>query len=99
MARLFTRCRENFVCGHCGQRVIGDGYTNHCPYCLYSKHVDHNPGDRSNQCLGLMEPVSVEAKSKKYVITHRCLKCKVIKKNRSASYDSFEAILGVMRRS
>ena len=24
----------------------GNGYTNHCPKCLWSKHVDINPGDR-----------------------------------------------------
>ncbi|MBU4374965.1 RNHCP domain-containing protein [Patescibacteria group bacterium] len=99
MAKLFTRCRENFVCENCGQQIIGDGYTNHCPRCLYSKHVDNNPGDRGNQCLGLMEPVFVEVKSRKYIITHRCLKCNAIKKNKSVSDDSFEAILTVMKRS
>jgi len=97
MAKRFTRCRENFVCDHCGQEVVGNGYTNHCPHCLHSKHVDINPGDRKHQCHGLMQPVSIEVKSDSYVITHRCLKCGEEKRNRSASNDSVEAIIEVMK--
>ena len=28
-----------------------NGYTNHCSQCLWSKHVDINPGDRSPELL------------------------------------------------
>ena len=97
MARRFTRCREDFVCDYCGQKVVGDGYTNHCPHCLYSKHVDVNPGDREHQCHGLMQPISIEVKSNGYVITHRCLNCGKEKRNRSASNDCVEVIIKVMR--
>ncbi|HYC79501.1 MAG TPA: RNHCP domain-containing protein, partial [Candidatus Binatia bacterium] len=55
--KLFQRTPENFVCENCGTKVSGNGYTNHCPNCLYSKHVDNNPGDRLNKCHGLMEPI------------------------------------------
>jgi len=95
--KRFQRNREDFVCEHCGYEVKGNGYTNHCPGCLYSKHVDINPGDRAAQCRGLMEPVGVETGKKGYLILHRCLVCGVIKKNKSAPEDSFEAILAVMR--
>ena len=99
MDKRFIRRRENFVCEHCGTEVVGDGYTNHCPHCLYSKHVDINPGDRQHQCNGLMQPVSVEVKSKGYIITHRCLKCGEEKRNLSAHNDSIETILEVVKSS
>ena len=62
--KQFQRKKENFVCEHCGQEVIGNGYTNHCPSCLHSKHVDINPGDRAETCGGLMEPVDLELKTR-----------------------------------
>lgn len=99
MVKRFSRCRENFVCGKCGQKVVGNGYTNHCPYCLFSKHVDVNPGDRQNQCFGLMEPIGVEIEQGEYILTHRCLKCGIIKRNRSVSNDSFETILDLVKKS
>jgi len=58
MARLFTRNIENFTCERCGAAVEGNGFTNHCPACLCSKHVDINPGDRAaarGQCSALGE--------------------------------------------
>jgi len=97
MAKKFTRCQEDFVCEKCKKKVKGNGYTNHCPYCLYSKHVDKNPGDRSNNCLGLMKPIAVEMKKGKYVIIHRCLKCGAVRRNRSAANDSFDTILAVVK--
>ena len=41
---------EDFICENCGKDVEKSSYTarDHCPYCLYSKHVDINPGDRKN---------------------------------------------------
>ena len=39
-----------------GAKLRAMNYTNHCPRCLYSKHVDINPGDRAEQCDGMMEP-------------------------------------------
>ena len=48
MAGNFTEIDEAFVCENCGKEVKKLGYScrNHCPECLYSKHVDKNPGDR-----------------------------------------------------
>ncbi|MFA6992594.1 MAG: RNHCP domain-containing protein, partial [Candidatus Gracilibacteria bacterium] len=42
MPKRFSRTIEDFVCEKCGAKVKGDGYTNHCPKCLWSKHVDIN---------------------------------------------------------
>ena len=58
MVKRFSRLIEDFICEHCNNPVKGNGYTNHCPYCLYSKHVDEDPGDRAATCHGIMEPGS-----------------------------------------
>ena len=43
--KKFTKIDEEFICENCGAKVEKLGYTcrNHCPHCLYSKHVDVNP--------------------------------------------------------
>ncbi len=91
--KLFQRKKEDFICGHCGTPVTGNGYTNHCPQCLYSKHVDIHPGDRAETCKGLMEPIGVELNHGQYTIIHRCVKCKAVKKNKSVPEDNYEQIL------
>ncbi len=85
--KLFTKNDASFVCAHCGRSVEPLGYSsrNHCPFCLWSLHVDVNPGDRDNECRGLMEPIAVETDPKKgFVIVHRCTKCGEIRRNRAA---------------
>ena len=72
--KKFQRRKEDFVCEHCGASVKGNGYTNHCPCCLWSKHVDINPGDRAESCGGLMEPVSVVSRQGHYLLTQKCQK-------------------------
>lgn len=91
--KLFQRKIEDFQCGNCGHEVRGNGYTNHCPKCLYSKHVDINPGDRQNTCQGLMEPVGIEQIHGEFVIVHRCVDCKTIKRNKSVPEDNFQLIM------
>ncbi len=71
----FTRRVEDFTCEHCAAQVSGNGYTNHCPRCLWSKHVDREPGDRAEPCGGMMEPVALEGSSPRYRIVHRCMRC------------------------
>ncbi len=99
MSSTFIRTEENFVCQNCGRGVVGNGYTNHCPTCLFSKHVDINPGDRKNLCGGIMEPISIDQKRGGYVIVHRCTKCGAEKRNRAADNDSVEAIIAVASSS
>lgn len=91
--KLFQRRKENFICGHCGFAVLGSGYTNHCPKCLYSKHVDIHPGDRAELCQGLMKPIAAEMDHGEYIITHRCESCRAVRKNKSVPEDDFEQII------
>ena len=97
MFRRFQRRIEDFVCLNCGFAVQGSGYTNHCPRCLYSLHVDINPGDRLAACGGLMTPVAVSSKSNSYRILHRCVDCGYEKWNQAAPQDDFEQLLTIAR--
>ncbi len=92
----FIRNIEDFTCEHCGAQVSGTGYTNHCPACLWSKHVDNLPGDRANPCGGLMEPINVEVGSEPYDLVHKCQRCGVIKRNKVADNDSRAALASIL---
>jgi len=96
--RRFTRKKEEFVCKNCGARVKGSGYTDHCPVCLWSRHVDINPGDRKATCHGMMKPVGVEMEQGEYVITYKCVKCGHKKRNTASSEDSFDLILELVEK-
>ena len=92
----FVEIDEEFVCENCNKKVDKLIYScrNHCPYCLYSKHVDINPGDRAESCHGLLMPIGVENNSKKgFVIVYRCQKCGAIKKNIAAKDDNMGLII------
>jgi len=93
LAKKFQIKKEDFACLNCGLKVRGSGRTNHCPRCLWSRHVDVNPGDRRSLCQSLMAPVGMELKQGEYVILHRCLACGLKKKNKTAKNDDFNAIL------
>lgn len=74
--RNFKRVKENFKCEVCGEEVMGDGYTDHCPFCLFGKHVDREiPGDRESECGGTMEPIKAIYGKEKFKILYRCTKC------------------------
>lgn len=97
----FTKIDEEFICENCGKKVPKLGYTcrNHCPYCLYSKHLDINPGDRAEDCHGILEPVGLETSSKKgYVIIFKCKKCGEIRKNKVAEDDDMDKIIELSAR-
>ena len=94
--KQFTKRDEEFICENCGKKVLKLGYTSrdHCPHCLYSKHVDNMPGDREAECRGLLKPVQVELDSKKgYVIIYKCEKCGAIRKNKSAIDDDMDLLI------
>lgn len=97
-SKTFQKRAEDFQCEQCGALVTGNGYTNHCPYCLYGKHVDIFPGDRLETCGGLMEPVLYEKARGQEKLTHRCLRCGKMKKNKVQAEDSFEALVGLAAR-
>jgi transcription elongation factor Elf1 len=94
MSQSFIKNTEDFKCEHCGVEVKGNGYTNHCPACLWSKHVDINPGDRAalETCGGMMRPIRVELEKQEYIITHECVKCGHSKRNKMSLDDDFDVI-------
>lgn len=86
--KRFTKNDSGFVCAHCGRDVQPLGYTsrNHCPFCLWSLHLDENPGDRASDCGGPMEPISAEPDPRRgFIITHRCTRCGAIRRNKAAA--------------
>ena len=91
--KKFIRKKENFVCDVCGKLVKGTGYTDHCPFCLWSKHVDIFPGDRKSDCHGLMKPVSVDQKNSKWRIKYHCQVCGYERENKTQKEDNFEKII------
>ena len=95
MSQLFKKTVENFVCQKCGVNVTGNGFTNHCPKCLWGKHVDINPGDRKGECGGMMEPVRIEKKGKVSNVIHKCVKCGIEKPNKVSPNDEYDAVLKV----
>ena len=95
MPKKFQRKIEDFICGHCGAKVLGNGYTNHCPKCLYSKHVDVYPGDRAEPCGDLMQPIALEIKAGKYILTQQCEKCGIQRKNQVAENDDVNALINL----
>ena len=86
---------ENFICEYCGKEVTKLNYTarDHCPYCLHSKHVDIMPGDRQNDCKGLLKPIKIEKFKNTYKIIYKCEKCKELHKNIIANDDDMDLII------
>lgn len=97
-SKVFQRRKEDFQCEQCGFFVTGTGYTNHCPRCLYGKHVDVFPGDRAETCGGLMEPIQYEKNNGQEKLTHRCLRCGKVRKNKVQKEDDFEVLLALAQK-
>lgn len=95
----FIRTIEDFNCAHCGAVVHGNGYTNHCPNCLWSRHVDNNPGDRAATCGGMMQPISVESDGERFIITHKCEICGKEKRQRTTDNDNIDTIIDISRNT
>lgn len=106
----------NFHCVHCGQPVAFDPLAsgvqnrNHCPYCLWSKHLDlGRAGDRLAACKAPMRPVGLSLKriGKKYgcqrggelMVIHLCVECRKANLNRIAADDSNDALWSVFEES
>jgi predicted ATP-dependent serine protease len=97
MSDKFKRQKEDFICQKCGYEVEGNGYTNHCPQCLWSQHVDVFPGDRAaaQTCGGMMEPIRVEKNGKEYTIIHKCQRCDIERPNKAVKEDNFEMLVQI----
>lgn len=94
---------EGFVCRRCGAdvpgTVPGSAHRNHCPACLWSRHVDHQPGDRAAGCEGVMEPVAVMVRTDgEWALIHRCVACGALRTNRIAGDDNGALLLSLAAR-
>lgn len=89
-----TEDDQAFKCGHCrqfiGAPIAGGRHRNHCPNCLYSKHVDGKvPGDRKSDCHSMMAPIGLlSRRNGEQVLIHLCLGCGKEDPNRVAADDS-----------
>jgi len=99
MPKKFQKRVEDFVCEHCNNPVKGNGFTNHCPKCIWGKHVDINPGDRKSECGGMMEPIRVEKKGPKFHVVHKCIKCGLLKQNVVSPEDDFDVLVTIAKKS
>lgn len=108
--------QPGFLCIHCQTFVpitqeMGTEYRNHCPYCLWSKHVDNQvPGDRASTCQKEMQPIGFTFKHEgvdkfgrkrqgELMIVHKCLGCKIYNINRIAADDTPEKITALFEES
>ncbi len=96
------KINESFKCIKCKMDVKPHpegSCRNHCPYCLFSLHVDLEvPGDRLNECRGFMKPIGMEMNKKKGTrIIHFCQECGQKSYNRSASDDNWDLICELSR--
>jgi RNHCP domain len=81
--------------------VSNGSYRNHCPYCLWSRHLDVVPGDRASACGGPMRPARIEHRAGKgMVIVHQCTRCGAERANRVAvdteQADDIDALAALM---
>lgn len=108
-----THVDPGFFCEHCTQWVpiytaMGTHHRNHCPFCLWSKHVDGSrPGDRISPCQLPMEPVGLTFKHEGYdkygkkregeiMVIHACTGCDAVIINRIAADDETAVILSLL---
>ncbi|MFC1610116.1 RNHCP domain-containing protein [Myxococcota bacterium] len=94
-----TPGEESFLCAHCKRTVVptlhGTRHRNHCPHCLWSRHLDRTPGDRRSSCRGQMVPVAVWVRDGEWVLLHRCERCAIIRGNRIAPDDDLTTLLAL----
>ena len=95
---------RSFRCGHCRLDVptdaFGTAHRNHCPNCLWSRHLDDDrPGDRAADCGSLMEPIAITVRGDgEWVLVHQCTGCHELHLNRTAGDDNPLILLRVAVR-
>jgi hypothetical protein len=116
MKKRFYPSQQDFTCKHCRNWVSVDAILssvsnrNHCPYCLWSRHVDlYAAGDRLSACKGNMKPIGLTFKRqrKKYgsflqgelMLIHQCVECGAVSINRLAADDDVERLFSVYEYS
>jgi hypothetical protein len=116
LARTSPSTNASFTCLHCELPVTAERWSsgvnnrNHCPYCLWSRHVDLNEaGDRLSACKAEMQPIGLTIKQvkKKYarpdsgelMLVHLCSDCGKVSINRIAADDVPERVMEVFDAS
>ncbi len=106
----------DFRCVHCHNLVpsthivSGVNNRNHCPYCLWSFHLDiFVAGDRLSACKGQMKPIGLTMKKgrNKYrlgvggelMLIHQCSECGTLSINRIAADDHPDSVMDVFHQS
>ena len=99
--KRFNMIDEEFICENCNNKVKRLEYSarDHCNHCLYSKHVDILPGDRQNNCQGLLKPIGIEKYRDTYKIVYQCQKCKEFHRNIMANDDNMELIIELSKNT
>lgn len=104
---------QSFICIHCqmhvscAPEVARVQNRNHCPYCLWSRHLDaHRAGDRLAGCRAAMEPIGLAVKfhRNKYaserdgelMLIHQCTICPKLALNRIAADDYPSLVLDLL---
>lgn len=98
-----NRSESGFTCMHCRRPVsdaaFGTKHRNHCPRCLWSRHLDETPGDRLSPCREAMEPVAIEVRADgEWAVIHRCTGCGDLRPNRIAGDDDERTLLALALR-
>ncbi|HEX9388101.1 MAG TPA: RNHCP domain-containing protein [Anaerolineales bacterium] len=115
-ARLVSSPFGDFRCDHChvivssAHMLSGVNNRNHCPYCLWSCHLDlFAAGDRLCACKAPMKPIGLTMKKGKnkyqceprgeLMLIHECVECKTLSINRIAADDDSATVLAVFEKS
>ena len=104
------RCAHCHAIVSCAHMLSGVNNRNHCPYCLWSCHLDlYIAGDRLSACKALMKPLGLTMKKgrNKYqrdargelMLIHECVECKILSINRIAADDDSETVNTVFHES
>ncbi|MCA9278656.1 MAG: RNHCP domain-containing protein [Phycisphaeraceae bacterium] len=94
---------DGFTCIKCKNHISGYAsgtqHRNHCPLCLWSRHLDEHPGDRRSVCRSSMQPIAIEVRDNgEWAIVHRCTGCNVLRANRIAGDDHILTLLALALR-
>ena len=77
-------------------RITGKGRCNVTNNCDIKDFLDNIPGDRSADCGGIMEPISIYVRPDgEWALIHRCKKCGELKINRIAADDNEYLLLSL----
>jgi hypothetical protein len=104
------RCKTCQAYVHAIPVLSGVHNRNHCPFCLWSRHVDlRHSGDRLSACKASMQPIGLTVKRgrDKYgyqqhgelMLIHHCSECGAVSINRIAADDTVDGLESILQVS